>query len=121
MQVQDGQTLLFIGDSITDCGRRGLEAPLGDGYVNLFSDMLLHNIHPTNFRGMSEPGAGVGVYRTPLLWGISRTPPYLHDGSAETIEEAIHRHFGEAAQVHNNYNALPQAERDSLMAFLNDL
>ena len=31
--------MLFIGDSITDCGRRGAEAPLGSGYVSLFSEL----------------------------------------------------------------------------------
>ncbi len=34
------QTLLFIGDSITDCGRRDQFAPLGNGYVRLVTDML---------------------------------------------------------------------------------
>lgn len=37
---QDGQTVLFIGDSITDCGRRGPAAPLGDGYVSLLAEMI---------------------------------------------------------------------------------
>jgi lysophospholipase L1-like esterase len=32
---QAGQRVLFIGDSITDCDRRFLAAPYGDGYVNL--------------------------------------------------------------------------------------
>jgi acyl-CoA thioesterase-1 len=45
MQFADGQTLLFIGNSITDCGRRGAEAPLGNGYVKLFS-MLMTARHP---------------------------------------------------------------------------
>jgi len=40
LKIKDGQTILFIGDSITDCGRRGAERPLGNGYVKLFSDML---------------------------------------------------------------------------------
>ena len=31
--------MLFIGDSITDCGRRVEHAPLGDGYVHLFSEL----------------------------------------------------------------------------------
>ena len=31
--------MLFIGDSITDCGRRGAAAPLGSGYVGLFSEL----------------------------------------------------------------------------------
>lgn len=39
--LQTGQTLLFVGDSITDCGRReGQHAPLGSGYVRLFNDLL---------------------------------------------------------------------------------
>ena len=37
--VQDGETMLFIGDSITDCGRRDEHAPLGNGYANLFSEL----------------------------------------------------------------------------------
>ena len=37
--IEDGETMLFIGDSITDCGRRGAEAPLGSGYVGLFSEL----------------------------------------------------------------------------------
>jgi lysophospholipase L1-like esterase len=38
--MKDGETLLFIGDSITDCGRRSPEAPLGNGYVRLFTDLV---------------------------------------------------------------------------------
>jgi lysophospholipase L1-like esterase len=30
-----GQHILFIGDSITDCGRRDVNAPYGDGYMSL--------------------------------------------------------------------------------------
>jgi lysophospholipase L1-like esterase len=39
-KLKTGQTLLFIGDSITDCGRRGAEPPLGGGYVKIFHDLL---------------------------------------------------------------------------------
>ncbi len=34
------QRLLFIGDSITDAGRRERNGPLGNGYVALVADML---------------------------------------------------------------------------------
>ncbi len=37
---EDGTTMLFIGDSITDCGRRGAEAPLGAGYVRTFTELV---------------------------------------------------------------------------------
>ena len=40
IKVKNGETILFIGDSITDCGRRGAERPLGTGYVKLFNDLV---------------------------------------------------------------------------------
>ena len=40
-KLQSGQTVLFIGDSITDCGRRAAERPLGAGYVKLFHDLMV--------------------------------------------------------------------------------
>ena len=40
-KIKSGEKILFIGDSITDCGRRGAERPLGNGYVKLFSDFLV--------------------------------------------------------------------------------
>ena len=44
MKIKDGQTLLFIGDSITDGGRTypvGLHQGLGEGYVAFVSDLLI--------------------------------------------------------------------------------
>jgi len=38
--IQSEQTILFVGDSITDCGRRGAEAPYGSGYVGLFRELM---------------------------------------------------------------------------------
>jgi lysophospholipase L1-like esterase len=35
------QRLLFIGDSITDCGRREGQTPYGSGYVNMVRNCLL--------------------------------------------------------------------------------
>src|SRR5262249_33336992 len=40
------------------------------GPVPLYSDLLLHDVWPASFRGMSETDAGPGVYRTPPLWGL---------------------------------------------------
>ncbi|MDD2708143.1 MAG: SGNH/GDSL hydrolase family protein [Verrucomicrobiae bacterium] len=37
---QNGQTVLFMGDSITDCGRRGNEAPFGHGYAKQVIDLI---------------------------------------------------------------------------------
>ncbi|MDD3925225.1 MAG: SGNH/GDSL hydrolase family protein [bacterium] len=40
LKIKDGQKFLFIGDSITDCGRRGEGYPLGSGYVKIFTDKV---------------------------------------------------------------------------------
>ncbi|OIO76321.1 MAG: hypothetical protein AUJ85_00685 [Elusimicrobia bacterium CG1_02_37_114] len=40
LKIKDGQTILFIGDSITDCGRRDAACPLGNGYVKFFADFV---------------------------------------------------------------------------------
>jgi lysophospholipase L1-like esterase len=40
LAVQDGQTFLLIGDSITDCGRRYEAAPYGSGYVGLLIELI---------------------------------------------------------------------------------
>jgi acyl-CoA thioesterase I len=39
--LEPNQTLLFTGDSITDCGRRAAEAPLGSGYVRQVADLIV--------------------------------------------------------------------------------
>ncbi len=35
MLFENGQRIVFIGDSITDCGRRDVNAPYGNGYMSL--------------------------------------------------------------------------------------
>ncbi|MDA3961275.1 MAG: SGNH/GDSL hydrolase family protein [Planctomycetota bacterium] len=39
-KIKNGDTVLFIGDSITDCGRRDNARPYGNGYVSLFTDLM---------------------------------------------------------------------------------
>jgi len=58
--VKDGQTLLFIGDSITDCGRRGASAPFGDGYVSLFIDQITAHFPR---RGITYINKGIGGHK----------------------------------------------------------
>ena len=39
--LKDGEKIVFIGDSITDCFRRTEERPLGRGYVKFFADLVM--------------------------------------------------------------------------------
>ncbi len=58
--IDNGETMLFIGDSITDCGRRAAEAPLGIGYVRLFTEMVTA-AYPD--RGIRYINKGIGGNR----------------------------------------------------------
>lgn len=116
--VSQGE-LLFEMVGCTDCHVPTLAG--SEGPVNLFSDLLCHEVMPPGFRGVGEVGAGVGVYRTPPLWGLRHTAPYMHDGRAETPADAILAHDGEAAPSRDAYVALSGAEQAALIAFLQDL
>jgi CxxC motif-containing protein (DUF1111 family) len=60
-------------------------------------------------------------WRTPPLWGVADSPPYLHDGRAATLEEAIRLHDGEGRRSADSYRALAPAERSQLLTFLGTL
>ncbi len=60
-------------------------------------------------------------WRTPPLWGLRDSAPYMHDGRADTIEEAIAWHGGEANRSIGAYFSLPMPTRSALLAFLNTL
>lgn len=55
-QLQDGQTFVFAGDSITDAGRRAHAAPLGEGYAR-FSTELITTRYPA--RNIKYVNAGI--------------------------------------------------------------
>jgi cytochrome c peroxidase len=55
-----------------------------------FSDERLHNTGVAWREGkFADPGAGQGNFKTPTLREIGRTAPYMHDGSAATLEDVI--------------------------------
>lgn len=60
-------------------------------------------------------------WRTPPLWGVRDSAPYLHDGRAVTLDDAIRAHGGEAAAATTKYNALSITEQQQLISFLESL
>ncbi|MGZ5221592.1 MAG: di-heme oxidoredictase family protein, partial [Chitinophagaceae bacterium] len=78
--------------------------------------------------GYTEGFATTAEWRTPPLWGLglsknSQGGKYflLHDGRANTIEEAIVLHGGEANQSRNNFLQLNAEEKSQLIKFLESL
>lgn len=60
-------------------------------------------------------------WKTPPLWGLAASAPYLHDGRAATIHEAIMWHNGEAAGVTRRYLELDSDAKHALIVFLESL
>ena len=59
--------------------------------------------------------------RTPPLWGLRLLTRYLHDGSATTIDDAVRRHDGQGRASGLRVEALSDADREALLAFLRSL
>ena len=87
--------------------------------VALFSDLLLHDVDTGD--GIQQEAALPNEIRTPALWGLRFRRPFLHDGSASTVREALLRHGAEAERSRDNYLTLTPEDQQALLAFLNSL
>jgi CxxC motif-containing protein (DUF1111 family) len=70
---------------------------------------------------IDEVGSGAQTFMTAELWGVGSTPPYLHDGRATTLTEAIVAHAGEARSARDAFVAQSPTDQDNVIAFLNSL
>ena len=55
-------------------------------------------------------------WKTPPLWGVADSAPYLHDGRAATLEEAIRLHRGQGARSAERFAQLTPDEQAQLIA-----
>lgn len=106
------------------------ELPSSRGPVRAYTDLLIHDMGDALADNMnfgfpqaspsSLPHSG-REFRTSPLWGVSHFGPFLHDGRAATLDDAIRLHGGEAAAIRDAYVALAESEREDLLAFLGRL
>jgi Di-haem oxidoreductase, putative peroxidase/WD40-like Beta Propeller Repeat len=89
--------------------------------VVLWSDLLLHDMGPGLADGIVQGDATGGEFRTAPLWGVRWSPPYLHDGRAATLIEAIVQHGGEATRARDAFLALPSETRAQVLEFVKSL
>lgn len=99
--------------ALNESARRGLELFKGtascsechrieDNYA-LFMDGKFHRLgigYVPEKQAYSDPGVGIvsnsdyaGMFFTPSLRNVAETAPYMHDGSAPTMEDAILLHY----------------------------
>lgn len=93
--------------------------------VELYSDLLLHDLGDALSDGRADGDAGPGEWRTAPLWGLRLMRDFLdgeafllHDGRARSIEDAIALHGGEAAKARAAFQALPAPDREGLVRFV---
>ena len=92
-----------------------------------YTDMLLHDMGKGLADNRPEGRATGQEWRTPPLWGIGLTQQvsghsyFLHDGRARSLLEAILWHGGEAQPMRDAVAAMPKADRDALIRFLESL
>lgn len=65
---QDGETVLFVGDSITDCGRRAADRPYGNGYVSLIVEMVIAALPERDIRFINKGIGGNTVVDLQNRW-----------------------------------------------------
>ena len=66
-------------------------------------------------------GAASQEWRTPPLWGVRDSAPYLHDSRAKTLEQAIAIHGGEGQQAAIAFYRLSKADQLRVPSFLRTL
>jgi mono/diheme cytochrome c family protein len=93
----------------------------GHAIIRLFGDLKRHDMGSGLAESIDEVGTGASVWMTRNLWGVGSTAPYLHDGRATTLTEAILEHGGEAAASKNAFVALTLGSQKDLIAYLNNL
>ncbi|HEX2466558.1 MAG TPA: di-heme oxidoredictase family protein [Thermoanaerobaculia bacterium] len=138
-------------DLLEDAQEPRVEAdPKGGAIVRLYGDLKRHRMG----RHLADPGGPTppfvaefaplqidgtvvliapDVFMTPELWGVGNTAPYLHDGRAGSLREAVMLHGedspvaagdagrSEAQESRDAFAALPAAQQTDLLAFLYSL
>jgi len=92
--------------------------------VNLYSDLLLHDMGAGLSDGISQGEAGPREFRTAPLWGLGQRIFFLHDGRASDLITAIRAHQSlgsEANAVVNRFNNLTEIQKQNLLNFLRSL
>jgi CxxC motif-containing protein (DUF1111 family) len=94
----------------------------GGAVVRLYADLKRHEMGSALAEEIDEGNLGSkSIFMTEALWGVGATPPYLHDGRATTLVEAIAYHGGDAEESKNAFLAQSEDDQRDLLTFLENL
>lgn len=109
-----------MGNDLVDTGDYGSFTPVPDTAEEVVEEVAEADGQQGE-KQVRVVGATRQEWRTAPLWGCRDSAPYLHDGRAETLEQAIAFHGGESAGSAQKYFMLTPAERQQVQAFLRSL
>ena len=100
-------------------------AALSDRTVELYSDLLLHDMGDGLADNRPDGSASGREWRTTPLWGLRLMRQFLdgqalllHDGRARSVIDAILLHGGEAKKARDAFAAMTDAQRRALLEFV---
>jgi len=93
----------------------------GGALVNWYTDFKRHDMGPELADPVASDGIAAELWLTRSLAGVGSTGPWLHDGRATTLDEAIRMHGGEGSESRAGFAALPVQDRQAIVAFLENL
>jgi len=97
---------------------------LANQTVNLFSDLLVHDMGIGLADGVSQGEAGPRDFRSAPLWGLGKRLFFLHDGRTSDLLAAIRAHMSigsEANGVILNFSRLSESDKQDVLNFLRSL
>jgi CxxC motif-containing protein (DUF1111 family) len=92
--------------------------------VNLFSDLLVHNMGQGLADGVTQGLAGGQEFRTTPLWGVGQRIFFLHDGRTSDIVAAVNLHASKGSEANNVISAFTKlgvSDRQAIIDFLRSL
>ncbi|HEX7794185.1 MAG TPA: di-heme oxidoredictase family protein, partial [Vicinamibacterales bacterium] len=99
-------------------------AALSNKPVNLFSDLLVHDMGDGLADGISQGEANGREFRSAPLWGLGQRVFFLHDGRTSDLVAAIRAHASNGSEANStitNYNNLSEQQKQDLLNFLRSL
>jgi CxxC motif-containing protein (DUF1111 family) len=99
-------------------GAFAVPTALGNKIIHPFSDFALHNVGTGDGIVQNAGQGSANMMRTAPLWGIRARNRFMHQGLNITIFDSIQLHAGQATNARNNFNALTNAQRADLIAFV---
>lgn len=112
-QVENGNKVVHLGALGTNAN--------GFAIARWYTDFRRHDMGPALSDPSDPLGLGAEMFLTRSLAGVGDTGPWLHDGRATTLFDAIALHGGEAADSSNAFITLTAEDQSAVVSFLESL